>query len=81
MSAFERMLRQHLVSILEHCETETDYMNECTDVKTFFAFFLFWSCCFTFFNVFFIFKNVGKVQSGNQVNKKHFQNNSNEIHL
>jgi len=39
---------------------------------------------FTFFNVFFIFqtfflKNVGKVQSGKQINKKHFQNNSNEI--
>jgi len=24
-------------------------------------------------------KNVGKVQSGKQINKKHFQNNSNEI--
>ena len=43
---------------------------------------------FTFFNVFFIFqtffyflKNVGKVQSGKQINKKHFQNNSNEIDL
>ena len=38
---------------------------------------------FTFFfnfpNVFFIFQNVGKVQSGKQINKKHFQNNSNEI--
>jgi len=40
---------------------------------------------FTFFNVFyfsnvFLFlKNVGKVQSGKQINKKHFQNNSNEI--
>jgi len=41
-----------------------------------------------FFNVFliskrfFIFlKNVGKVQSGKQINKKHFQNNSNEIDL
>ena len=41
---------------------------------------------FTFFNVFFIFqtlflflKNVGKVQGGKQINKKHFQNNSNEI--
>ena len=29
--------------------------------------------------VVFIFKNVGKVQSGKQINKKHFQNNSNEI--
>ena len=30
-------------------------------------------------NVFF--KNVGKVQSGKQINKKHFQINSNEIDL
>jgi len=30
--------------------------------------------------MFFIYKkNVGKVQSGKQINKKHFQNNSNEI--
>jgi len=42
---------------------------------------------FTFFNVFsyskrFLFKkNVGKVQSGKQINKKHFQNNNNEIDL
>jgi len=41
---------------------------------------------FTSFNVFFYFptfilflKNVGKVQSGKQIYKKHFQNNSNEI--
>ena len=40
-----------------------------------------------FFNVFFIFqtffilKNVSKVQSGKQINKKHFQNSSNEIDL
>ena len=26
-------------------------------------------------------KNVGKVQNGKQINKKHFQNNSNEIDL
>jgi len=43
------------------------------DVKKFFLrFFLFWSR-FIRFNVFFIFKNVGKVQSGKQINKKHFQ--------
>jgi len=29
----------------------------------------------------FYLKNVGKVQSGKQINKKHFQNNSNEIDL
>ena len=42
--------------------------------------------CFYVFNVFifqafFIFKNVGKVQSSKQLNKKHFQNNSNETDL
>jgi len=52
--------------------------------KRFFAFFLFWSRfmflnVFFIFRTFFIFKNVGKVQSGKQINKKHFQNNSNEI--
>ena len=41
---------------------------------------------FTFFNVYFpnvfyLKKNVGKVQSSKQINKKHFQNNSNEIDL
>ena len=35
---------------------------------------------FFIFQMFFIFKkNVGTVQSGKQINKKHFQNNSNEI--
>jgi len=57
-----------------------------TDVKN--RFYVFWSrTFFTFFNVFsyskrFLFKkNVGKVQSGKQINKKHFQNNINEIDL
>jgi len=36
---------------------------------------------FYFPTVFLFFKNVGKVQSGKQINKKHFQNNSNEIDL
>jgi len=54
------------------------------DVKTFLRFFLFWSRFLRFqtlfiFQTFFILKNVGKVQSGKQINKKHFQNNSNEI--
>jgi len=47
----------------------------------FYVFFLFRSLFYVFFKGFFIFKNVGKVQSGNQVNKKHFQNNNNEIDL
>jgi len=56
------------------------------DVKNVLCF-LFWSRFFTFFNVFLFFKrflflkNVGEVQSGKQINKKHFQNNSNEIDL
>jgi len=60
---------------------------EIIDVKTFFYVFLFWSrftfltFCFYFPNVFFIFKNVGKVQSGKEINKKQFQSNSNEIDL
>jgi len=46
------------------------------DVKNVFLRFLFWSRFFTFLNVFskrfFILKNVGNVQSGKQINKKHF---------
>ena len=44
------------------------------------SFFLLWSRFFYFPNVFYL-KNVAKVQSGKQINKKHFQNNSNEIDL
>jgi len=36
---------------------------------------------FIFQHVFYFLKNVGKVQSGKQINKKHFQNNSNETDL
>jgi len=32
-------------------------------------------------NLFYFKKNVGNVQSGKQINKKHFQNNGNEIDL
>jgi len=59
----------------------------CIDVKTFFYVFFILVTFFTFFDVSFYFpnvfylKNVGKVQSGKQINKKHFQNNSNEIDL
>jgi len=64
--------------------------NPCSiDVKKrFFNVFLFWSRFCEFLKHFFIFqtlfiftKNVGKVQSGKQINKKHFQSNSNEIDL
>jgi len=57
------------------------------DVKRRFFVFLFRSrflrflTFFSIFQTFFIFKNVGKVQSGKQINRKHFQNNSNEIDL
>jgi len=53
-------------------------------VKTFLRF-LYFGHVFAFFNVFlffkrfFISKNVVKVQSGKQINNKHFQNNSSEI--
>jgi len=43
-------------------------------VFTFLTFFL-------FSERFLFLKNVGKVQSGKQINKKHFQNNSNETDL
>jgi len=36
---------------------------------------------FLFLNVVLYKKNVGKVQSGKQINKKHFQNYSNETDL
>ena len=51
------------------------------DVKNVFTFFYF-GRGFCVFNVFLFSKRffkVGKVQSGKHVNKKHFQNNSNEI--
>jgi len=56
-----------------------------TDVKTVFTFFghVRFLRFLTFFhipNVFYL-KNVGKVQSGKQINKKHFQNSINEIDL
>jgi len=47
---------------------------QATDVKNVFTFFL-------FSKLFYFKKNVGKVQSSKQINKKHFQTNSNEIDL
>jgi len=56
--------------------------------KTFWRFFYFRHVFLRFLKFFFIFqtfllkKNViGKVHSGKQINKKHYQNNSNEIDL
>jgi len=56
------------------------------DVKNVFTFLKNFGHVFYVFDVFyfpnFLFlKNAGKVQSGKQINKKHFQNNSNEIDL
>jgi len=71
--------RPEAIASLPHCLTGTiDVEND------FYVFFILITFC-TFFNVLFILqtffdlKNVGKVQSGKQINKKHFQNNSNEI--
>jgi len=49
--------------------------------KRFYVFFILVACFafLTFFLIFQTFFKVGKVQSGKHVNKKHFQNNSNEI--
>ena len=47
--------------------------------KNFLRFYLVTFLRFLFSKRFFIFQNVDKVQSGKQINKKHFQNNSNEI--
>ena len=52
------------------------------NVFTFFILFTFVRFLrFLFSKRFFILKNVGKVQSGKKINKKHFQDNSNEIDL
>jgi len=49
--------------------------------KRFFCYFFIFVTFLTFlFSKRFLFKkNAGKVQSGKQINKKHFQNNTNEI--
>ena len=57
------------------------------DVKNVFLRFFYFGHVFTFltfffiFQTFLIFKNVGKVKNGKQIDKKHFHNNSNEIDL
>jgi len=53
------------------------------DVKNVFTFFYFGHVfnVFLFSKRFYFKKNVGKVQSGKQINKKPFQNNSNETDL
>ena len=45
------------------------------------TFFTFLTFCFIFQTFFLFLENVGKVQSGKQIDNKHFENNSNEIDL
>jgi len=67
-------VRQRRLSLLKACLSSLSAYHRCK--KRFFAFLTF----FYFPNVYYL-KNVGKVQSGKQINKKHFQNNSSEIDL
>jgi len=75
----------HIYTLLARHVTESRSKIKHRCKKTFFFYFghvfLRFSKLFYFPNVFYFKKNVGKVQSGKQVNKKHFQNNSNEIDL
>jgi len=67
--------------VIDH---STVFLPWTIDVKTFFYIlvtFLRFLKLFLFSKRFFILKNVGKVQSGKQINKKHFQNYSNETDL
>ena len=57
--------------------SETKHRPRCK--KSFYVFYF--GHVFLRFLTFFIFKNAGKVQSGKQINKKHFQNNTNETDL
>jgi len=61
------------VTSTHRCKTFLRFFLNFGHVLTFLTFFLFSKRFLIFF------KNVGKVQSGKQINKKHFQNNSNEI--
>ena len=78
--------RRSPVSGRLRAEPFTEDLPRDIDVKTFFCVFFTLVTFFTFLDVFyfpnvFYLKNVGKVQSGKQINKKHFQNNSSEIDL
>jgi len=62
--------------------TRSQLQHRCKKVLTFFILVTFLRVLtFFIFQRFFIFLNVGKVQSGKQINKKHFENNSNQIDL
>jgi len=80
----DRQLHQHLTHfftcrmIFETPSRQCQSTEGTTDVKKNFFYF---GHVFLFSKCFFYFKRVGKVQSGKQINKKHFQNNSNEMDL
>jgi len=62
---------------------ERGVIHRCKNVFYVFFYFghVFTFLTFFIFQRYFILKNVEKVQSGKQISKKHFQNNSNEIDL
>jgi len=77
------MLTRWALGLQEFMHADSNIFHTSVHVKRFYVFFIL--VTFYVFNVFFVFqtffiflKNVGKVQSGKQINKKHFQNNSNE---
>jgi len=74
------------VKALASCvQSHTIRLSQTIVVKKRFLRFFYFGHVFTFLtffyfpNVFYFKKKVGKVQSGKQINKKHFQNKSNEI--
>jgi len=73
---FSRLVLVTTVSFAKTIDVKKVFLTFFFILVTFFTFLTF----FYFPNVFCL-KNVGKVQSGKQINKKHFQNNSNEIDL
>ena len=60
---------QNLLSLAERYVIDVKKRFTCFILVTFLRFLTF----FFIFQTFFIFKNVGKGQSGKQINKKHFQ--------
>jgi len=80
---FCRLKRRFHVRVALRCVARREIVLADIDVKKHFnvVFFKFLSRFFIFQTLFLFLRNVGKVQSGKQVNKKHFQNNSNEIDL
>jgi len=72
----DRTATSRLPAPASDASTETTHQNH--RCKNVFYIFFYFGHVFTFF---YFLKNVGKVQSGKQINKKHFQNNNNGIDL